>query len=163
VAAAARQQAAEVVGGVVAGNVLLGIGFYAVDLCEAGARQQAAEVAADLVRGRGGTVWYLGNLGFPYHAEGAGMRRAWADPQGQLDRHGELRKGDWIVMANTIVPGLEEQGAEAVFWVGVSDPLPFGTTPCFYATPIAVKHHEGPRIWAVVWHVTADIPARAPP
>jgi hypothetical protein len=26
-----------------------------------------------------------------------------------------------------------------------------------------VRHHEGPRFWAVVWHVTADIPARAPP
>ncbi len=148
--------------GVVAAGVVLGWGFYAVDLRDACAVRRAAEDAARLAHAGNpeGTVWYVGRWGFRYYAERAGMRPLVPD-----ETH--LRPGDRLVIADPriIQPSmiLDPAATRPVGEVEVSDPLPYRTQPSYYYGRTPLQHATGPRMTVQALRVTADWTPRTDP
>jgi hypothetical protein len=126
------------------GGVALGLCFFAVDFDNARAEKLAADQAADWARQRepGATIWYVGELGFPFYAEAAGMRRA-------LPFASTLRPGDWLVEdprfgifpMETLRDRLEPAADLEVF-----DPLPLRTIICFHGGGTPLEHAAGPQM-----------------
>jgi hypothetical protein len=154
-------------------GIALGLGFAALDLCEAWTEAQAAEAAAALVRGQGGSTWFVGHWGFQYYAERAGMRpvvtlyRAgarWYEPDGgpiPLPPPSQLRKGDWLVVPDARLTQqpmvLDERYLEPVYGLFFADPIPLQTVMCFYAGSTPLEHRsELTRLDITIYRVTAD-------
>jgi hypothetical protein len=167
--------------GVAAYGVALGLGFYAVDLCEAWTEKAAAEQAATLIQEQGGgTGWYVGHWGFQFYAERAGMQPVVTAPPPQYCYESEgpiplpplsrpipmppvsqLKEGDWIVVPDYRVTQqplyLDATKTEPVFWFAVRDPIPLRTVMCYYSGNTALEHRAEPtRLQVTVYRVTAD-------
>jgi hypothetical protein len=170
--------------GIAAYGVLLGLGFYALDLREAWTQKAAAEGAAALIReqGGGGTIWFVGHWGFQFYAERAGMRPVVAKSQYYYESEGpdplpplvrpiplppisEFKEGDWIVVPDRVHQqplDIDEQRTEPAFWLAVTDPVPLKTIWCYYSGTTALEHRSEPtRLEVRIYRVTADfVPTR---
>jgi hypothetical protein len=138
----------------VAGNVALGLFYYAVDLRDAQAEKQAAEEAARLIRAHdGGTIWYVGHWGFQFYAEHAGMVPV-------VPHHSQLRAGDWLVLPGPPIDRqhIELKGTptEHAFDVRVEDGLPLRTVVGYYGGAEPLTYCRGPRLEVEVRRVLAD-------
>jgi hypothetical protein len=135
---------AGLVRGAALASVLLGLGFYGVDLWEALAQKAAADKAARWVRRRqpDAVIWYLAGGGFQYYAERAGMRR--------LAPGDVVRPGDWLVADGSFarlapVPDAPHQR------MTLGDRLPLRTVPCYYGSGTPLEHHQGPRVALTIY------------
>jgi hypothetical protein len=147
------QWRARLVGGVVLGNIILGLGLTAINLCDARAEAVGAERAARYVRQwhPDAVIWFTTEwlttktwAGFEFYAERARMKML----GGQTGSF--PRPGDWLVIpyrpANKLPEvNLSQIRSIPVSQVQVTDWLPFRTIPCYYSRRTAVEHHEGPR------------------
>ncbi len=152
--------------GAAAYGVVLGVGFYAVDLIDARAQRDAvAEAARRVGEAGGGDAWYVGHWGFQFYAERAGMKPVVpcdmpADTPIPLPRRSLLRKGDWLVLPDGRITQqrFERDPArtEFAFAVVVTDRVPWQTVMSFYGGRSGVEHHDGTRLGVDVYRVTAD-------
>jgi hypothetical protein len=143
------------------GSIMLGLGFYGVDLRDALAEKQAAQQAADLLQPQAGsTVWYVGHWGFQFYAEHAGMRPV-------VPGRSRLRKGDWLVMPDERITqqmiALHDDATALRFLCRIEDSLPLRTVSCYYGGRTPLQHQEGTRVLVRIYRVTADYapPAKA--
>jgi hypothetical protein len=163
-------------------GVLLGLGFWAVDMREAVAQKQAVEAAAERIRQEDpdATIWCVGYWGFQFHALRAGMTQVVPAPLGKrreelLRReHGrivplppsQLRAGDWLILPDPLVSQqhiqLDPRDLDVVDSVRVGDWLPLRTVKCFYAGHAPLQHRVGPRIEVMIVRVKADCVPMAP-
>jgi 4-amino-4-deoxy-L-arabinose transferase-like glycosyltransferase len=141
--------------GVVIGGIVLGLGYYVVDLREAAAEKAAADAAVRLVRSRDtlGTLWYVGFWGFQYYATQAGMTPAF--PTLTM-----LKRGDWLVIPDDPIAAqrvhLDDTQVEFVDELHVRDRIPLSTKIPYYAGRSAIAHHEGARVSIRVYRVIQD-------
>jgi len=141
--------------GVAVGGVVLGLGYYAVDLVEATAERRVVEEAVSYVRSRDahGTIWYVGFWGFQFHANRVGMKPAFPN----LTR---LTRGDWLVVPEGGIAfqrvHIDDRRLELLEQLSISDRIPFSTKPAFYAGRSPIVHHEGPRVSLRVYRVNQD-------
>jgi hypothetical protein len=149
--------------GVAVFNVVLGLGYYAVDFCDAWGWKAAADGAAAVVRQQdpGAHIWYVGHWGFQFYAEHAGMRPVIPGDSGR-----PLRRGDWLVIPddrlNRQAVRIDWKRTEPVADLAVLDHLPLRTVQGFYGTGtgVALAHHRGPRVGVTIYRVIADfVPA----
>jgi hypothetical protein len=140
------------VGAVAVGNIALGLGVFAVDLCDADAERVAARQTARLLRHRprGARAWFAVECwaGFTFYAERAGLR--------QLGIPGEHpRPGDWLAVMHRPAwrpgPIVSYHWGERVGGFQVEDRLPLRTNPCFYAGRTPVDHHRGSRVEVTIY------------
>jgi hypothetical protein len=159
--------------GLAAVSVLLGLGFYVVDLCEARAAKHVAEAAAAYIFAHDPdpTMWYTGSWAFQFDAEHVGMKEFVPAPSGPARARSSkeppplppttFRRGDWIVLPSPPVPQQElgvaakDLRVETVLEAG--DRIPFRTVPCYYGARTPLQHQEGPRILVQVIRVLADV------
>lgn len=130
------------VGAVAAASAALGLVFAGVDLREALAQKKGVERALRRVRrlGPGVTVWYVGNFGFQYYAERAGLRRL---PTGAVPP-----AGDWLV-SDGLSPALVQAALHdprPCSELRVGDPCPLRTFPFYYGEGAPLGHRDGPRV-----------------
>jgi hypothetical protein len=135
-------------------GVLLGLGFYGVDLREAWARKAAAERAARWVRRRqpDAIIWYAGGDGFQYYAERAGMRR--------LVPGAAPGPGEWLV-TDASLAGLAPAPDAPAHVLTVGDRLPLRTFLCYYGSGTPLEHHEGPRVTLAIYRYERARPCKA--
>jgi hypothetical protein len=145
--------------GVVVGSVLLGMGFYGVDLLDAFAEKEVVDRVAELVRERetDATIWYVVGLwGFQYYAEQAGMHPV-------IPGRSHLRQGDWLVVpGGSVWQGIhiDSDRTELVDGVSVDDFLPLSTKRGFYAGRTPMERRDGPRVSVTLYRVGRDwVPA----
>lgn len=136
-------------------TILLGLGFFAVDLQEAIASKRAAKQSAEIVHNldKNPVTWYVGHWGFKYYAEREGMKAVVPDKS-------QLCKGDWLVVP---VHGVFRQQVffdpdyfEFVEELHFDDFLPLQTVPHYYLGSIPLSHRHKPRISIVICRVVAD-------
>jgi hypothetical protein len=130
------------VGAVAAASAALGLVFAGVDLREALARKKGVERVIRRVRrlDPGATVWYVGNFGFQYYAERAGIRR--------LPTEAVPPPGDWLV-SDGLSPHLVKAALHdprPLSQLRVEDPWSWRTFPFFYAESAPLGHRGGPRV-----------------
>jgi hypothetical protein len=146
-------------------GILLGLGFYVVDLREAQAIKQSVVMAADYVKSQDpkATIWYAGRWGFQYYAERAGMvavvpasQRSLSD--GSLPVPSSLKKGDWLVVpdGNIDKQVFRLEHAESIARLAVEDLLPLRTLYCYYSGPTALEHRTGSRRSVTILRITED-------
>lgn len=147
--------------GVVAAGMVLGLGYYGVDLRDAWAQKQAAEQAARWVRQQQrGTGWYVGRWGFQYYAEHAGLRPV-------LPGMSALRRDDWLIVPCSRVAQQAIQIPDGVVLPAaqfrLADAVPFRTTSGYYGSRTPVEPLTGPRLSVTIYRVLADfIPSKTP-
>jgi hypothetical protein len=150
-----RSDRLALVQGISLAGLLLGLGFYGVDLWEARTRQMAAESAAQWVRDRdpGARIWFIGTHGFQFYAERSGMRRHGTGPH--------PLPGDWLIVDDDnrqAFPGMTPE--TELVW---EDSLPLRTFCCFYASGAPLEHLEGPRCTIAVYRpFQTSTPVEAP-
>jgi hypothetical protein len=143
-------------------SMVVGLGFWAVDVRDAYAEKEAAEVAARYVyqQETAATVWYVGHWGFQYYAERAGMKPVVPD-------RSQLRRGNWLVVPDRVDQQrirIDQKRTDLVVQLTVNDFLPLRTVPCYYSGRTPLEHHEGPRVVVSIYRVTADfVPATPEP
>lgn len=138
-------------------GVILGLGFYAIDLHEAQARKQAVVDAEKFIRGRSseGVIWFAGHWGFQFYAERLGMRPAAAEES-------HLQAGDWLLIPDDSVHHqdltLAARKVHEEYVVSEFDPLPLKTVWSFYGTALGIplEHHEGARVRVTIYRVIGD-------
>jgi hypothetical protein len=152
-----------VIHGVAAASVALGVLFYSVDLLDAFAEKNAAEGAAEFIRERQpeARIWYVGHWGFQYYAERAGMIPVVPDQS-------ILGEGDWLVKPGWLIRWprcghLNQQlirvsrfHTEKVIDLTVDDRLPLRTVQNFYGGRAPLEHHEGPRVEVTIYRITNE-------
>jgi hypothetical protein len=136
------------------GGIVLGLGFYALDLRDAYAQKIAVENAAELLLRQGaGRVWYVGHWGFQYYAERVGMRPV-------VPGESKLRQGDWLVVPSRFIDQQEielmNESTELVHILGVEDFVPLRTVPCYYGGDSPVERHDGPRLRVQIYRARLD-------
>jgi hypothetical protein len=141
------QPRAGLVRGTVLGGILLGGGFFAIDLREAVAAKQAAEDAAQYLHTLDpqATIWSYGLWGFQYYTEQAAIHTVKLNP----------RPGDWLIAGDPRYspwPGPLHR-LEVVAERQVTDRLPLRTVACYYGGRTALEHHEGPRYTCIIYRV----------
>ncbi len=145
------QPRAGLVRAVAVGGVTLGLCFFVVDFSNARAEKVAADEAARWARqrGPGATIWYVGEMGFPFYAEAAGMRRA-------LPFGSPLRPGDWLVEDPRFgifpMEALRDR-LEPVADLEVFDSLPLRTIICFHGGGTPLEHAAGPQMVVHVYRL----------
>jgi hypothetical protein len=157
-------------------SIVLGLGFYGVDLCEAFAEKRAVELAAQHIRSQhpGATIWYTGFWGFQFYADKAGMKQiiparppglqaSRADPKSRaipLPPPSRLRMGDWIVLADPRIAQqplfLDRGKLEFTDLLTTQDVIPLCTVMCYYRGHTPLQHHEGPRVVVGIACVKTD-------
>ncbi len=154
-----------IVQGVALGAVLLGLGFYWVDLLEASAQKTAADEAARISRdpqgsGSANAIWYVGHWGFQYYAERAGMIPV-------VPGESRLHQGDWLVVPDRRLEqqkiDIDKNLAQILGPLTVEDHLPLRTVVCYYGSRTPLEHKEGPRFRVTIYRVKADFVPRPPP
>lgn len=145
--------------GVVVGSVLLGMGYYGVDLLDAFAEKEVVDRVAGLVREREthGRIWYVVGLwGFQFYAERAGMNPV-------IPNRSHLRQGDWLVIpGESVWQGIhiDADRTDMVDRVSVDDFLPLSTKHGYYAGRTPMERRDGPRVSVMLYRVGADwVPA----
>lgn len=145
--------------GVVAGSVLLGMGFYGVDLLDAFAEKKVVDRVAELVREREtlGTIWYVVGLwGFQFYAEQAGMNPV-------IPGRSHLRQGDLLVIPGDYVwqgIHIDSDRTEMVDRVSVDDFLPVSTKRGYYGGRTPMERRDEPRVSVTLYRVGRDwVPA----
>ncbi len=151
---------------ILAGGIVLGLAFFALDCWNARAQQTAANDAADWIEAHGdGRVWYTGHWGFQYYAEHRGMKPLYL---GSADVAAPtVAAGDWLVVPDdphnrqAIDINLHQLTEEHV--VVVEDAIPLRTVANFYGGTAALEHHEGPRLVVRIYRVVEGfVPVVAP-
>jgi hypothetical protein len=151
--------------GVTTAGVVLGFGFYGVDMLDACASKELAEASAAYVRQREpeARIWYVGHWGFQYYAERAGMIPV--VPAGSATPASRLETGDWLVVPE---PRLNQQTifidlvrTEGVIDLVVRDGVPLRTVQCFYGGFAPLEHHDGPRARVTIYRVVAPFTAQS--
>jgi hypothetical protein len=139
--------------GCAAAGVGLGLVFFAVDWLDARAAVRSVE---ELPRPGENRVWYVGDWGFRYYAERAGLRPV---VQGAC----RLRAGDWLVVprerANREYVRLDGGALERRADVEVSDAVPLRAGACYYGSRTPLEWHRRPRLTVAVYRVRADVAA----
>lgn len=141
-------------------SILLGLGYYGIDLHEARTEQQAAQAAASHIAAEdsGARVWYVGRWGFQFYAEAAGM-------QPIIPGTSAIRRGDWLVLPDRRLAQqrirLRPEQVEVMGELTWSDPLPFRSRMSYYAGPVPLEHHEGPRLRVRLDRAVRDFRAEA--
>jgi hypothetical protein len=140
----------------------LGLGYFAIDCCEARAGQQAVAASLERIRNEprpSGTIWYTGHWGIQFYAERAGMTPVVPD-------RSKLQQGDWLVIPfeRWSQQHLDRAGAplERVAQVEIGDGLPWRTVLPFYLGCVPLEHSEGPRMSMTIYRVRGDFTARTP-
>jgi hypothetical protein len=145
---------------VVAGGIVLGLGFFGLDLLEARAAPaalQQVDLTINAHRQQGDAVWFTGHWGLQFYARLRGYEPVVPD-------HSRLRRGDWLVYAESgvatqhIDPPLDQ--LQFITDVTVDDPLALSGT--LYAGAVPVEHRSGPRLWLRLYRVTADVTPMTP-
>jgi len=161
--------------GLIAGNVLLALGYQALDWYGARLQQQAVERATRYIAEHGdGRVWYTGHWGFQFYAERAGMEPVvppYFIPRESRIRFPEVTQfvpGDWLVVpdAQFIIQQLirlPEQNLELCDELILTSPIPLRTIPNFYAGRTPVEHFEGPALVVRLYRVRAGFTAERLP
>ncbi len=131
----------------VAAQVLLGLGFGALDLHGARVHQTAAHQAASWIAESGdarGTVWFVGHWGFQFHAQQAGMRQLRSDIAKTPDR---VEAGDWLVIPDSRVEQqrvrLPADAVELRHTLTVPAVVPVRTVACYHGGRLPIEHFEG--------------------
>jgi len=149
----ARPLGGKALWGVAAGNIALGLLFFAVDVCDARAQLLAAQEAARrIAETNGGRTWYAGHWGFQYYAEAAGMKPLVPDES-------ILQPGDWLVLPGPPIDRpifeLPSDRSDTVFDVRVTDWLPWKTVVGYYGGTDPLDHCAQPRLVVAVHRVRA--------
>jgi hypothetical protein len=136
-------------------GLLLGGGYYWVDVKEAAAQRDAVVSAERYIRqiDPDPSIWYLGHWGFQYYAEAAGM-------QPVIPERSELRQSDWLV-----VPGrvhrqnivIDAGQLDLRASLDSRDRLPVSTLDGYYDGSIPVRHRDGPLLSTAIYRVTEDL------
>jgi hypothetical protein len=155
-----------VVYAVVAGSILLGLGYYRVDMVDAFAEKDAAEEAAAFVRSQApeARIWYTGHWGFQYYAEQAGMEPV--IPNGYVHAQGSvLHQDDWLVAPDFLYPthglghlihqdiAIDPTALELVEVKEIHDGLPLATVMGYYGGWRPLHRLEGPRVRVRIYRV----------
>jgi len=140
--------------GVAAFNIMLGMGFYAIDFREAQAFKLGVEHTASTIDSHApeATVWYLGRWGFQYHAERKDM-------QPLVPEYSRVRAGDWIVMpdrASASAIDADASAVELIDTITVDDPVNLTTHPIYYAGFMPLEHRNQPRLQARLYRARTD-------
>jgi hypothetical protein len=123
-------------------SAALGLVFAGVDLREALTQKKGVEQALRRVHRQdpGATVYYVGNYGFRYYAERAGMR--------PLSSGAVPRPGDWLVSdglsGDLVTAVLNDPRPSAE--LRLEDAWPLRTFPFFYCEGAPLGHRGGPRL-----------------
>jgi hypothetical protein len=155
------------VSGITAYGVVLGLGFYSVDLLEAFAEKNAAEQAAAFIHARDErpTIWYVGHWGFQHYAERNGMKPVVPRSNGPQPDDSVLRPGDWIVVPDEGVTQqsfrVDDEHAELMGKLELNDGIPLRTVICFYSGRTAVTHLDGARLVVRIYRVKDEHTARS--
>jgi hypothetical protein len=139
---------------IVAGGMLLGAGFYTVDLADAMAQKNALLRAASVVvQQPGETVWFTGHWGFQFYAERAGYQPVVPD-------HSILRRGDWLIYPHAGINGervsIPLAMVEEVADIRIDDSVPLAVVPFYYGSGVPMQHRVLPRVWLSVYRVERD-------
>jgi hypothetical protein len=152
---------------IVAGGVVLGLAYFALDFWNARSQHAAANEAADWIQARGGTrVWYMGHWGFQYYAEHRGMK-----PVFDYHYRGErINAGDYLVAPdqphNQQSIQLDKHKLIEEHVIVEEDWFPLRTVVNYYGGTAALEHHEGPRLTVRIYRVVEGFdpePIPAPP
>ena len=141
---------------IVAGGVVLGCLYFALDFWNARAQQLAANEAADWIAAHGGQrVWYMGHWGFQYYAEHRGMKAVFDSRYG-----GEhIEPGDYLVVPdqphNQQSILLDQRNLVEEHVVVEQDFIPLRTVSNYYGGTAALEHQDGPRLTVRVYRVVA--------
>jgi Dolichyl-phosphate-mannose-protein mannosyltransferase len=140
--------------GIVALSIVLGMGFYALDLTDALGEKHAVQRAGALVAAQPGeTVWFTGHWGFQFYALQRGYDQVVPD-------HSVLRRGDWLIYPHA---GIESQRVviplamvDEVGQVWIDDAVRMATVPYYYGSGVPVQHRFLPRVLLSVYRVRDD-------
>jgi Dolichyl-phosphate-mannose-protein mannosyltransferase len=138
---------------VVAGGIMLGFGFYALDLYEAVAQKNAVQQTAAMIGPHPGeTVWFVGHWELQFYAEQLGYQEIVPD-------HSLLRRGDWLVYPeihmSTQHIGIPGDAIAEVGDVRIDDALRL-TSGRYYASAVPLEHRDEARAWLSVHRITRD-------
>ncbi len=133
----------------VAASVLLGLGYYLVDLREALAARTAAADAVRWIRACDpeAIIRFRGDWGFAFYAEQAGLQ--------PLSAKRPQQPGEWLISSGERINTCDASGLETIAKIRIGDALPLRTMPCYYDGRTALEHHEGPRYVAVIARLVA--------
>jgi hypothetical protein len=143
---------------VLAAGIVLGLGYYGVDLFDARAQKRAAEQAAAWVRSqKGGSGWYVGHWGFQHYAERAGL-------QALVPEITSLHRDDWLIVPCSRVDQQKVQIPDgfvlaSATW-SISDPVPFRTASGYYGSRTPIEPLHGPRLSVTIYRVLKDFSPR---
>lgn len=138
-------------------GITLGLFYFSVDFLDARGAQEAALAARQLTRGPG-KAWYIGNWGFRFHAEQAGLLPL-------AESRARLHRGDWLVVSvDQLLPQARFDASrwplQAISAMVLTDALPLRTTMCYYAGQVPLEHLSGPRSQLLFYRVTRDFDYR---
>ena len=139
---------------IVALGLLLGAGFYALDLTDALAQKNALLRAAAIVAPQQAeTVWFTGHWGFQFYAEQRGYQPVVPD-------HSLLRRGDWLIYPHAGINGqrvsIPLAMVEEVADIRIDDPVALSVVPFYYGSGLPMQHWVLPRVWLSVYRVQQD-------
>ena len=145
--------------GAVAGlGIVLGLGYYALDLHEARVPMRSVADADEWIRNKDpdARIWYAGHWGFAYYADRAAMVPIVPD-------HSLLRAGDWFVIPDRVerqsfddtdIPG------EVAHTLSYDDDLRLQTMFCYYSGKAPLEHREKARLNVYICRATSDFVPR---
>lgn len=136
---------------VVASSIGFGVGYQAIDTCDAIAERTAVERTTARLREQkpDAEIWYVGHWGLQFHANRAGWHMVIPDQS-------LLSAGSWLVVPP---PGYRQQEIEipstAVEWdtLGFATPWRLHTIPAYYGKNKAIEAWDGPAIWLRVYRM----------
>ncbi len=145
--------------GAVAGlGIVLGLGYYVLDLHEARVQMRSVADADEWIRSSDpdARIWYTGHWGFAYYADRAGMEPIVPD-------NSLLRAGDWFVIPDRVErQRFAESGIPGVVahTISYDDDLSLQTMFCYYAGKAPLEHRSSPRLQVYICRATSDFVPR---
>jgi hypothetical protein len=149
----------------VAAQVVLALGYGALDAFGAWVHQKGVEQAAAWISERdqepGITVWYVGHWGWQYYANRAGMRQLVTEDYAARTR---IHAGDWLVFPDPRIdqqhtrPG--EADAELRHTFAIPGILPLRTVSCYHGGRIPLEHFEGAALEVRIFRAVRDFTPR---
>lgn len=145
-------------GVLIAAQVVLAVGYGALDHCGAWTHQAGVERAAAYIAAQGGEgrVWYVGHWGWQYYADRAGMSPLVA----RSATPSQVRAGDWLVFPDTRVEQqqvtLAADEVELRHEVSIAHFVPLRTLWCFHWGRTPLEHCEGTALEVRVYRARRD-------